>query len=177
MKRKLLFAAIHLWLAYHLVAIVISPASVPPTSDAVRNLWSGFRHYLQATYLNHGYHYFAPDPGNSTIVRFVAELPNGRSQIGQVPDRNELWPRLFYHRHLLLTEYLGSLPPGSHQLRDAVLESYALVIAEKNNAAQVQISQVTHRAIEPERIMVGGAINDPETYDLEATLTIERVIQ
>ena len=173
-KQRLLYLMVHLWLVYHLFAVMVAPASVPPTSDALRGMWGGFRHYLEASYFNHGYHYFAPSPGNSTLLRYVAKYPDGRSVVGQVPDRNEHRPRLLYHRHFMLTEYLASLPPELDEVREALAESYAFTIAEKLDASQLELSKVTHRIIPAERIIAGGAIDDAETYESEPLIVIER---
>ena len=172
--KKAFYILLNVWLAYHLFAIVVAPASVPPSSEAVRSMWGGFRHYLEATYFNHGYHYFAPAPGNSTLVRYVAAFPDGSSIVGQIPDRDVHRPRLFYHRHFMLTEFLASLPPGSDELRDAIAESYGFKIAEQLGASELELKLVTHRLIPYERILAGGAIDDVETYEESPLMVIER---
>lgn len=172
--KKASFIVLNVWLVYHLCAIVVAPASVPPSSEAVRSMWGGFRHYLEATYFNHGYHYFAPTPGNSTLVRYVAAFPDGHSEVGQIPDRDTQQPRLFYHRHFMLTEFLGSLPTESNQLRDAIAESYGFKIAEELGATELELSLVTHNLIAHERILAGGSIDDIETYETTPLMVIER---
>lgn len=173
-RKNVLFVLLHLWLVYHLIAIVIAPASVPPSSEAIRSMWGGFRHYLEATYFNHGYHYFAPTPGNSTLLRYVAAFPDGHSELGQIPNRDTQRPRLFYHRHFMLTEFLASLPPESTELRDAIAESYGFKIAEELGASELELSLVTHNLIPHERILAGGAIDDVETYEFTPLMVIER---
>lgn len=172
--KRLLYVLVNLWLVYHLAAIMVAPASVPPTSEAVRSMWGGFRHYLEATYFNHGYHYFAPAPGNSTLLRYVAQYPDGSSTVGQIPNRDVQRPRLFYHRHFMLTEFLASLPPSANQLRDNIAESYGFKIAEQLDAEQLELSLVKHRIVPYERILAGGAIDDPETYEVSPLMVIER---
>ena len=169
-----LFVLLNCGLVYHLLAIVVAPASVPPSSEAVRSLWGGFRHYLQATHFNHGYHYFSPAPGNSTLVRYVAKFPDGHVELGQIPDRDSQQPRLFYHRHLMLTEFLSTLPPESTELRDSIAESYGYKIAEELGASELELSLVTHNLIPHERVLAGGAIDDVETYEIEPLMVIER---
>jgi len=172
--KKTLFVLLNVWLVYHLFAIVVAPASVPPTSEAIRSLWGGFRHYLEATHFNHGYHYFSPAPGNSSLVRYVATFPDGHSEVGQIPDREVHQPRLFYHRHFMLTEYLGSLPPESIELRNSIAESYGYKIAEELGASELELSLITHNLIPHERIIAGGAIDDVETYKIDPLMVIER---
>lgn len=173
-SKKLFYGIVNLWLVYHLAAVVIAPASVPPTSDAVRSIWGGFRHYLEATYFNHGYHYFAPSPGNSTLLRYSAQLPDGSFTTGQIPDAERQQPRLFYHRHFMLTEFLGALPPESEELRDSIAESYGFKIAEQLDARSLELSLVTHRIVPHERILAGGRIDDAESYDVVPLMVIER---
>lgn len=166
---------VHAWLAYHLVAITVAPASVPPTSDALSQLWRGCRHYLQVTFFNHGYHYFAPSPGTSTTLRYVAKTPEGTASVGQVPDPAKHTPRLRYHRYLMMTEYLGSLPPGAEEVRDSIAESYAYTLAQDLQAAECELLQVVHDRVAPERIVAGGAADDPATYETQSLLIVERV--
>lgn len=73
-----------------------------------------FRPYINAMYLNHGYAFFAPNPGPSHLVRYRIEFDDGREPIeGVFPDLKTQRPRLLYHRHFMLAESLYSLytPP------------------------------------------------------------------
>jgi hypothetical protein len=79
------FVLVNLWLVYHLTGIVIAPWSVPPSSRLVQNSWSFVKPYVQILFLNHGYHYFAPEPGNSTLVAYVLDMPDGRQVRGGFP--------------------------------------------------------------------------------------------
>ena len=65
--------------------------------------------YLQILYLNHGYQFFAPEPGESTLLAFEAERDDGTVVRGRIPDRTT-WPRLLYHRHFMLTEHMSDAP-------------------------------------------------------------------
>ena len=69
---RLLRWGVNLWLVFHLTAIVIAPASVSPSSELVDSAWELVGPYLQFLYLNHGHHFFAPEPGESTLLAFVA---------------------------------------------------------------------------------------------------------
>lgn len=98
----------------HLIAVVAPPlqlqtytpgAPATPVSFAFRTL----QPYIDLLYLNHGYAFFAPDPGPSHLVRYRATFADDRSTVvGTFPDRNDHWPRLFYHRHFMLAEQLHS---------------------------------------------------------------------
>ena len=88
-RHRLLRWAVSLWLVFHLAAIIIAPASVSPSSELVRSAWNVFRPYLQFLYLNHGYHFFAPEPSESTLLAFVAERDDGTVVRGRIPNRND----------------------------------------------------------------------------------------
>jgi hypothetical protein len=106
--------AITCWLLFHLFAIFIAPASVAPASDLARAGWNICRPYLQALYLNHGYHFFAPDPGESTLLAFSVETADGRIVEDVIPHRR-IQPRLLYHRHFMLTESLAFIASVSER--------------------------------------------------------------
>src|SRR5207249_6274680 len=118
---KPLWWAINLWLVFHLSAIIIAPASVSPASDLVLSAWDVVRPYLQILYLNHGYHYFAPEPSASTLLAFVAERDDGAVLRGRIPNRR-IAPRLLYHRHFMLTEQMNLATP---EIQDQWHASYA----------------------------------------------------
>jgi len=78
--------------------------------------------YSEFAYLNHGYAFFAPDPGPSHLMRVdVAEAPDGEASM-TYPDLSRQWPRLLYHRHFMLTEFLNNVyaPPIPEALEEEV---------------------------------------------------------
>ena len=74
---------VNLWLVFHLVAIIIAPAAMDPSSELTRSVYDAFQPYLDALFLNHGYHFFAPEPEESTLLSFEAERRTGRSSAGE----------------------------------------------------------------------------------------------
>ncbi|WP_250928689.1 hypothetical protein [Aporhodopirellula aestuarii] len=75
--------------------------------------------YGQFLYLDRGYAFFAPDPGPSHLMRVEMSRPatgdEGEQSPGLAepntetrlyPDLNDQWPRLRYHRHFMLAEFL-----------------------------------------------------------------------
>ncbi len=159
------FVLVNLWLVYHLVAIILAPWSVPPASRLVQNCWRAVGAYDQIFFLNHGYHYFAPEPGNSTLLSYVLEMPDGSLRTGRIPNR-DIHPRLLYHRHFMLTEYLAS-DDLSPQLRTELVKAMARELCRENQASRVTLSRVTHRLPTMEFIRAGGALDDPESYTEE----------
>ena len=158
---KLVRRAVSFWLVIHLTAIVIAPASVAPTSELILSGWKVFRPYLQVLYLDHGYHFFAPEPGESTLLAFVAERPDGTTVRGRLPDK-AVGPRLLYHRYFMLTEHMGQAPEG---LRQAWYESYARHIGREYGARQVSLTKLTHDFPTIEAVLGGVRLDDPRGYE------------
>ena len=100
-KRRLVSAV----LAFHVAAVFIAPWSGPPPSSGLSQRVSGWiRPYLEGLGINYGYRFFAPIPGPSHIVRYRLHLRDGSTRQGQFPDLEQQWPRLLYHRHLMVSE-------------------------------------------------------------------------
>jgi hypothetical protein len=97
-------------LVVHLLAVFSAPwASPPPSSELARAVAEVFRPYQVAAFLNHGYRFFAPNPGPSHLVRYEIDLPDGKTEFGRFPDRSKIWPRLLYHRHFMISETVFNL--------------------------------------------------------------------
>jgi hypothetical protein len=109
---------------------MVAPISVSPQmnrGDSVigAELKKVYRPYITALYLDHSYKFFAPNPGDSHLLRYDLYFADGTSRVGRddqiLPDRHGHWPRLLYHRHFMLTEFinlpdiwmLDGLPPGA----------------------------------------------------------------
>jgi hypothetical protein len=101
-----------LFIVLHLLAICLAPLAMATRSSegpspAIAPLFRTFQPYIDATYLNHAYFFFAPNPGPSHIARYDLEFPEGReSRSGEFPNKQQHWPRLLYHRHFMLSESL-----------------------------------------------------------------------
>jgi hypothetical protein len=111
--------AISALLALHVTAVFVGPFAftcnsgpdVSPFAEAVHRC---FRPYLNALYLDHGYWFFAPDPGPAHLVDYKVEFDDGRQPItGRFPDLKSQRPRLLYHRHFMIAESLHNrfVPP------------------------------------------------------------------
>lgn len=160
-------------LALHLTAVVVAPLSIEGSPLASR-AWLVFRPYLQAAFLNHGYHFFAPQPGPSHLLRYELEMPDGTQLTGSIPDRDINRPRLFYHRHFMLTEFLNVLREQTEGVEDAnapprvmfdnYSESYARHLLAKHQAKQVTIHLVRHLIPFPDQVAAGRSLRDPEMY-------------
>lgn len=152
--------AVNLWLAFHLSAVIIAPASVQPSSELIRSAWKLFQPYLQALYLNHGYHFFAPEPGESTLLAFEARRSDGSVVRGRIPNV-AIKPRLLYHRHFMLTEHMAIAPPP---LQEKWYGSYAQHLGHKYGATRVGLTRQTHRLPSMEMVRGGVRLDDPRSY-------------
>jgi hypothetical protein len=153
--------ALNCWLVFHLSAIIIAPAAVSPSSELSRSSWDLVHPYLELLYLNHGNQFFAPEPGESTLLAFEAERCDGTVVRGRIPDRST-GPRLLYHRYFMLTEHMSDAPP---ELGPLWHESYARQIGDRFGAVRVRLTQQTHLLPSMERVRDGGRLDDPESYE------------
>lgn len=161
-------------LVWHVVALLVGPVSSPPSilGDRLQGL---YQPYLEAAYLNHGYKFFGPDPGPSHLVRFVVEMPDGERVEQTFPDRKAHWPRLFYHRHFMLSEFVVAmsgdwndrfdwehqpLSPG----QEAYVESYAHHLLTKYGGKRVTLYLVEHRLPSPQEVLDGMRLDDARLY-------------
>jgi hypothetical protein len=149
------------WLIFHLTAIVVAPLAVGPTSDLVQSAWDLFQPYIQILYLNHGYHFFAPEPEESTLLAYEAERPDGSVVRGRLPDRS-IAPRLLYHRYFMLTEHMRD---ATEELQALWQDSYAQQIGRETGAKLVRLTGQSHLLPSMERVREGGRLNDPESYE------------
>jgi hypothetical protein len=166
------FVLVNVWLVYHLAGIVLAPWSVPPSSRLVQNSWRGVKAYVQLLFLNHGYHYFAPEPGNSTLVAYVLEMPDGKRETGRIPNRG-IRPRLLYHRHFMLTEFLAASENYPPAVRTELLRAMARELCHEHGALRVTLSKVSHRLPTMERIRAGGTLDDNYTEEPLGTFSCD----
>ncbi|MEZ6073414.1 MAG: hypothetical protein R3C10_24860 [Pirellulales bacterium] len=135
-----------------------------------------FRPYLEGAFLNHGYHFFAPEPGPSHLIRYEARLADGTTITGEFPNKEENWPRLFYHRHFMLSEHLNAL--GSNEETDDVaqrfIRSYAHHLMTKYDADEVDLYLRRHLIPLPLRVAEGMKLDDPSLYEEQALGTFKR---
>jgi hypothetical protein len=179
-------------LVIHLLAVFIAPftfASSGPdaTSPFAIALMNGLRPYIDMMYLNHGYFFFAPEPGPSHLLRCRLEFDDGREPVELTfPDRRKQWPRLLYHRHFMLSEQLNSLfipadpPEDAPELRDAWRrqravyetrrESFVNHLRHRHGASHVSLTRVQHRPPAHAEVLEGLRLTDPSLYrDLSET--------
>jgi hypothetical protein len=161
--RWLISAAI----VFHLTAVVTGPWSFAPLhSPLADDVFRALRPYIEMLGLANGYRFFAPEPGPSNLIHYKIELADGSQREGVFPERTTQWPRLRYHRHFMLSEFLNSIdaPGAPPELAKAYAESYAEHLAHEHQARQVTISMRRHRLPTIEESQRGLALNDPSLY-------------
>ena len=146
---------------------------VPPALDA--DVWQEpvvprslrgqiFRHYLNLLYLNHGYEFFAPDPNGSHLIRYSI-LDSGGREIasGQFPHLDNQWPRLYYHRHMMLAAQTGDMGEESGR-------HYAQHLLKTYGGHSIRLEWVIHKLLSPREVLNGTTLDDPSTYQVLATI-------
>jgi|TARA_B110000495_G_scaffold200190_1_gene214940 hypothetical protein len=103
----------------HLLAVVLPPLSVQTRgpigqSPSIATALGLIERYSQMLYIDRGYAFFAPDPGPSHLIQAAVTDQNGKRVEWMYPDREQHWPRLLYHRHFMLSEFMEEIyqPPG-----------------------------------------------------------------
>lgn len=157
------FVIANLWVAFHVFAIAISPAPMPPASPLLVDASRVALPYNQLLFLNHGYHFFAPDPGPSTLISYQIDRPGDTPIKGRIPDVT-IAPRLRYHRYFMLAENIWGFP---ETMQEQVFKAYAQHFAGRHSADQISLNVVSHRPSSISRILAGGQLSDPEMFSEE----------
>ena len=132
---------------------------MPPSSILSQETAQTFRPYLELLYLNHGYKFFAPDPGRSSrLIRYELELPDGTTVEGIFPDRERYWPRLRYHRHFMLSEKSQLFP-------DELVRNYARHLLTRYGAKRVTLYTRKHNILTPVEVRTGKDPESAATYE------------
>jgi hypothetical protein len=157
------------------------PDSASPFASSAMN---ALRAYIGAADLNHGYFFFAPNPGPSHLVRCRLENDAGPDADEWLfPDRHRHWPRLLYHRHFMLSESLNSRyvpaePPPEIVADDGQMaawregrrqyellrESYRQHLYAAHGADRADVIRVEHRQPTPLEFQEGLRLADPSLY-------------
>ena len=159
--RKAGYAALSFWLAFHVFVVFISPAAMPPASPLLEDGYRLALPYNEALFLNHGYHYFAPDPGASTLIGWEIPRDGEAPAVGRFPDV-AIRPRLLYHRYFMLAENVWAFDEETQQ---DMLKAYARHFAEHFGSHRISLSRISHEPSSIMRLQAGGMLDDPETFD------------
>ncbi len=159
--------ALSLLLFWHIWAVLAEPmrfqtlASNGP-SPITNALYQPVGPYAEFMYLTHGYAFFAPQPGPSHLME-VTIKQGDQVQTRRYPDLKLDQPRLFYHRHFMLSEFLNNLyrplPPrdlvlteterrgveAEQRLYRTVRNSMLHHLSVAHGGAEITLDRVEHR--------------------------------
>ncbi len=179
-------------LGIHLLAVFAAPCASPPPASYLANWLAGriegrpgwLLPYTQALFLNHGYRFFAPNPGPSHLVRYEIELPGGGQIEGKFPDTEEHWPRLLYHRMFMISESVFTIedpvterpPPDAvneeqmaefekqRATADALLKSIARRLLHEYDGHRVRLFLRRHEIPAPQQVLDGVPLDDEQFF-------------
>lgn len=157
------YTLVNIWLVYHVFAVFIAPAGMPPSSPLLVDVSKAALPYNQMLFLNHGYHFFAPDPGPSTLISYMAPRPGDVAAKGTFPDFTT-YPRLLYHRYFMLSENIGAFP---EETQAEIFAAYARHFSRLHGTDAISLTRVSHVPSSIARIQAGGQLSDPETFFTE----------
>lgn len=157
------YAVLSLWLAFHVFSVFISPGAMPPVSPLLQDGYQLALPYNEVLFLNHGYHFFAPDPGASTLISYSVPREGDAPIVGRFPNVS-IRPRLLYHRYFMLAENLWGF---DDKTQDDVQRAYARHFSALHNSQTISLSRVSHEPSSILRIQAGGKLDDPETFETE----------
>jgi hypothetical protein len=176
-------------LLLHIFAMFLSPFhfnTIPPGGNPAPDaelVMPWLRPYINFMFLNHGYAFFAPNPPAANhLMRASLDTGDDRPPTAiTFPDRALHRPRLMYHRHFMLTEFLhGAYPDPLPDEPDAesrarhaeALANYFRIRASFENHLRVaygvpaaSITRVEHRMI-PYDVLLRErpSLTDPRSY-------------
>lgn len=100
---------------FHLTAVFWAPftfacrVGADSSAPLADGLMPYLRPYIAMLYLDHGYFFFAPNPGPSFLVKYKVEYSDGRKTVeGVFPNLSEQRPRLLYHRYFMVSTALNN---------------------------------------------------------------------
>ncbi|MGL4511704.1 MAG: hypothetical protein ACRCT8_01325 [Lacipirellulaceae bacterium] len=165
--------------AWHVVAVFLPPLSITASSELTTGVAQSpwLRWYTDPLYLNQGYSFFAPDPPINNLVRYtVTDASGGTLAEGEFPNRAQQWPRLYYHRHMMLADQAPNGPGGQGSLEwlQLSLRGYARVLLRRHEgAAEARLDYVRHDPLLPAEVQRGDDANAPEKF-VALTSVVER---
>lgn len=120
-------------IALHLMAVVAEPfrfftqTNRQFASADIGPIRGWLAPYVEFAFLNHGYFFFAPNPGPSHLLRCEIQTAGDRAEpiARTLPDKQRDFPRLYYHRHFMLSEFYNNVAVPS-DLLEAVKDDDAL---------------------------------------------------
>ena len=116
--------------------------------------------------MNHGYHFFAPEPGPSHLVRYEWRTEDGKTGEGVFPNLNVHRPRLLYHRHFMMSKFLNRLVVGEADpaFLESVNSSLAQHLCHQHDADEVTMFLRRHYIPTPQQTRDKLTLDDPTLF-------------
>lgn len=153
-------------IAWHVVAVFLAPLSLPPSSQLIEGIaqHTAMQWYLDALYLNHGYYFFAPDPGPGHLIYYDVSDAQGRViKQGHFPNWELHRPRLWYHRHFMLAEQVGG-PFAEENWQRRYLQGYARQLLREFDGESVRVRWIAHAPPEPQNMTYPAKLDAAASY-------------
>ncbi len=141
----------------------------PPPRLPIHRLSRFFAPYLNLLYLNHGYSFFAPEPGGSHLVEYEVVRADGSTVTGRFPELSTHWPRLRYHRHFMLADqapHLVDIVMQTGAPPELVGRSYGRHLLRVHDGQVARLRLLYHRLLWPHEVLDSKSLRDEDTYEL-----------
>ena len=123
-----------------------------------------FRRYLNLAYINHGYEFFAPDPAGSHLIRYRIWDSGGQEIVsGELPSHDDHWPRLYYHRHLMLAAQTGDMGEESGR-------RFAQHLLRVHGGKTIRLEWIYHKLLSPQQVANEQQPDAASNYVVLATI-------
>jgi hypothetical protein len=120
-------------------------------------------HYANLLYINNGYDFFSPDPSVSHLIRYEVFDKAGQSIAkGELPNRQQQWPRLLYHRYMMLVDQ-SSDPRNAQSGWESRIADRLL---EYHNGETIRLIKVRHHLLTQQEVLEGRRLNEDSTYEV-----------
>lgn len=165
--------AASIFILWHFTGYFLAALSVPLSSDLVINLAQKppMQWYLDALYMNQGHSFFAPDVGPGHLIRYQLFDQSGREiEHGDLPSRKDHWPRLLYHRYMMLadqSEVATDDKPTRERWERKYLEAFGRHLLRTNeNAQSIRLQRYAHWPPPRGVVQKGTKLTDPAGYEM-----------
>ncbi|MFO0809901.1 MAG: hypothetical protein U0746_14870 [Gemmataceae bacterium] len=171
----------------HLAAIGVAVTSFSspgfPAPQLAARAAGPLQPYLQATFLNNAYRFFAPNPGTPTVLWFRVQYQDRSVRWVEVPGRSDVVVRAPYQRRLNLAVQFGAyvvpdptggdkktLAPVGETLLQSAVRHVAWAYPQDAADGSVQpvrsvgVYAVLHGVVLPEQARAGWEPTDLRTY-------------
>jgi hypothetical protein len=136
-----------------------------PLLPRLLNKNSLISHYSNLLYLNSGYNFFAPNPSVSHLIRYEIFNDAGEKVAeGRLPDRRDEWPRLYYHRYMMLVEQSNDIDRPNPAMSQWVNKISERLMVE-HGGTRIKLTLLRHHLLTPQQVKAGGRLDATSTYE------------